>query len=171
MQKDSIKKAAQDLLADPLSAVTRTAKKSMFVCASLCLLIGHTGILPEEATILGFKFPGLTPTLISWLLLILLFYSYTTFVIHLISDFLRHKIILDRYSLAVALDVHDACSSPPNEEDDYHEQEFCEVTGYKERAVSPSIAKATNNAKIALEFIFPILFGLYSLIYFCCRFP
>lgn len=169
--KDSTKKAAQELLADPLSSVTRSAKKSMFVFASLCSLISYTGVVPEEATILGFKFPGLTPFLIRWVLLLLLVHSYVSFLIHLVADYLRHRILTDRYNLAVAYDVDEACSTPPNHEKEHFETEFRDMTGYREQTVSPTVTKATNFARVALDFGFPVLFGFSSLIYFFYKLP
>lgn len=169
--KDSTKKAAQELLADPLSSVTRSAKKSMFVFASLCCLISFTGVVPEAATILGFKFPGLTPSLIRWVLLLLLVHSYISFCIHLVADRLRHRILTDRYNLAVAYEVDEACLTPPDDEREYHESEFCNMTGYREKTVSPTVTKATSFARDALEFWFPLLFGFSSMVYFFCKLP
>jgi hypothetical protein len=169
--KDSTKNAAQELLADPLSSVTRSAKKSMFVFASLCCLISYTGVVPEEATILGFKFPGLTPQLIRWVLLLLLVHSYISFLIHLLADYLRHRILTDRYNLAVAHEVEEACSTPPNDEDEHSKSEFRGLTSYREQAVSPTVTKATNFAKVVLDFGFPVSFGFSSLIYFFYKLP
>jgi hypothetical protein len=168
---DSTKKAAQELLADPLSSITRTSKKSMFVFASLCCLISFTGVAPDEASILGFKFPGLTPSLIRWVLLLLLLHSYITFLIHLVPDYLRHRVLTDRYNFALALEIDAAASTPPDEAADFHENEFRSMTGYKEQTVSPRVTKATNFAKLALDFAFPVIFGLLSLAYFFFKLP
>ncbi len=168
---DSTKKAAQELLADPLSSVTRTAKKSMFVFASLCCLISYTGVVPKEATILGFNFPGLTPSLIRWVLLLLLVHSYISFLVHLVADYLRHRILNDRYNLAVAHEVDEACSTPPDDQREYLESEFRDMTGYRELTVSTTVTKATSFARVALDFGFPVLFGFSSIIYFFYKLP
>ncbi len=168
---DSTKKAARELLADPLSSVTRSAKKSMFVFASLCCLISYTGVVPEEATILGFKFPGLTPLLIRWVLLLLFVHSYVSFLIHLVADYLQHRILTDRYNLAVAYEIDEACSTPTNDEDEYFESEFRGLTGYREQKVPPMVTKATNFARVTLDFGFPVVFGFTSLIYFFYKLP
>jgi hypothetical protein len=169
--KDPTKKAAQELLADPLSSVTRSAKKSMFVFASLCCLISYTEVVPDEATILGFKFPGLTPLLIRWVSLLLLVHSYVTFLIHLVADYLRHRILTDRYNRAVSDEMDEACSTPPDDDEEHFDSEFRRLTGYREQAVSPTVTKATNFARVVLDFGFPILFGFSSLIYFFYKLP
>lgn len=143
----------------------------MFVFASLCCLISYTGVVPEDATILGFKFPGLTQPLIRWVLLLLLVHSYVSFLIHLVADYLRYRILTDRFNLAVAHELDDACSTPPDDAAEYYESEFRGLTGYREQAVSPTVTKATNFARVALDFVFPALFGLSSLIYFFCKLP
>jgi hypothetical protein len=163
---DSTKKAAHELLADPLSSVTRSAKKSMFVFASLCCLISFTGVVPEEASILGFKFPGLTPALIRWVLLLLLVHSYTSFLIHLVADYLRHRILTDRYNLAMAHEVDEACFTPPDDEKEHFESIFRYMTGYRKQTTSTKVTKAASFARVALDFGFPVLFGFSSLIYF-----
>jgi hypothetical protein len=168
---DSTKKAAQELLADPLSSVTRTAKKSMFVFASLCCLISYTGIVPEEATILGFKFPGLTPILIRWALFLLLFYSYLTFFVYLVADYLRHRILLDRYKLALAQEMDEVVSTPPDDERDHFQHEFRDLTGYRETTVHYGFTKATDFGRVVLDFAFPVIYGLASAIYFFYRLP
>lgn len=168
---DFTKKAAQDLLADPLSSVTRTAKKSMIVLASLCCLISYTGIMPEEAIVLGFKFPGLTTNFIRWALFWLLLYSYLTFFIYLVADYLRSRILLDRYNRALAHEVDEASSTPPDDEQDHFEQEFRYISGYREKGVSHRSTKATHLGRVVLDFVFPVIYGIASAIYFLCRRP
>ena len=143
----------------------------MFVFASLCCLISYTGVVPEEAAILGFTFPGLTPSLIRWILLLLLVHSYISFLTLLAADYVRHRIITDRYVLAVAYEVDEACSTPPDTEREYLTSEFHGLTGYMDKTVSPALTKATNFATVALDFWYPAVYGFSSLIYFFYKLP
>ncbi len=176
---DSTKKLAQELLADPLSSETRSAKKSMLALASLSCLMNYTGVVPEDVDVLGFKFPGLTSSTIRWALLLLFFYSYITSGIYLLADYRRHKILADRYNLAVASELYNAFGSEPTNDFEEHLKgqdenlldEFRQVTGYREKNVSPAETRATNFARTALDFFFPMLFGFGCLIYFFCKLP
>jgi len=63
--EETTKKAAFELLRDPLSSVTRATRKTLFVLSSICILVAYTGVVPDEASILGFKFSGLTQNAIN----------------------------------------------------------------------------------------------------------
>jgi hypothetical protein len=163
--EENTKKAAFELLGDPLSSVTRATRKTLFVLSSICILVGYTGVVPDEASILGFKFPGLTQNLINYTLFVLVCYSFISFTVHLCSDFFRHRIALDRYSLSRASDAI-ASMYPPDDEQDYHDSEFRRETGYVEKHVPHSLTKTLVFAKIGLDFIFPVVFGLLAIFYF-----
>lgn len=162
------KKAAFELLGDPLSSVTRATKKSLYVFSSLCMLIGFTGVVPDEATVLGFKFPGLTQSVINLSLLALATYSYLNFVLHLVSDFLRYRIASDRYNLARASDMIDSMV-PPDDEQDFRDAEFRRETGYIEKNVPNWATSLVIRLKLGFDFMFPLSFGLISIVYFCVR--
>lgn len=165
---DASKKAAFELLGDPLSSVTRATKKSLFVFSSLCILIGFTGVVPDEASVLGFKFPGLTQSVINLSLLALAIYSYLNFVLHLVSDFLRFRIASDRYDLSRASDMINSMV-PPDDEQDFHEAEFRRQTGYIERHVPHWATKLITRLKLFFDFLFPLSFGFGSILYFCIK--
>lgn len=158
--------AAFDLLGDPLSSVTRSTKKTLFVFASLCCLVGYTGILPDEASVFGFKFPGLTQNAIEIALLTLLLYSYVSFLIHLTSDCFRYRIAYDRYSLSRSMDISNSMF-PPDEEEEYRESEFRRETGYSEQNVPHRLTMTISIVKLAVDVVLPVVFGLGSAIYFC----
>ena len=165
---ETSKKAVFELLGDPLSSVTRATKKSLFVFSSLCILIGFTGVAPDEAIVLGFKFPGLTQSVINLSLLALAIYSYLNFVLHLVSDFLRYRIASDRYNLARASDMIGSMV-PPDDKQDYHDSEFRRETGYIEKNVPHWATSLIIRLKLGFDFLFPLGFGLTSLIYFYVR--
>jgi hypothetical protein len=162
---DASKKAAFELLGDQLSSVTRSTKKSLFIFSSLCLLIGFTGIAPEEASVLGFKFPGLTQSFIKLALLAVASYSYLSFLLYLLSDYLRFRIARDRYDLARAYDMISSMA-PPDDEREYHDTEFGRETGYIEKHVPHWVIKVIFRIKFFFDFLFPLSFGLVSIVYF-----
>lgn len=165
---EASKKAAFELLGDPLSSVTRATKKSLYVFSSLCILIGFTGVVPDEATVLGFKFPGLTQSVINFSLLALAFYSYLNFVLHLVSDFLRYQIASDRYNLARASDMIGSMA-PPDDGQDHYDSEFRRETGYIEKRIPHWLTTLMIRLKLAFDFIIPLVFGLASITYFYVR--
>ena len=163
------KKAAQSLLDDSfLSSVTRGAKKPLFLFASLSILISATGVQPKQAVILGFEFPKLTPELITTLSFWLLIYSLANFVIHLIPDIARNRILIDDYNRAIANEMDEAIHTPEDPEEEYHESEYRANTGYRQKTISRFIIGLTIYSKIALEFVFPVLYGFSSIIYYYC---
>jgi hypothetical protein len=163
------KKAAFELLGDPLSSVTRATKKSLLVFSTLCFLIGLTGVVPDEFSILSFKFPGLTESLLNTALLSLVIYSYLNFLLHLVSDFLRYRIASDHYLRARACAMGDSMMTPPDVEDDYRESEFKMRTGYKEQRVPHLATSLVTRVKLIFDFLFPLVFGLIAMIYFYVR--
>ena len=157
MSKGRAFKRSFELLGDPLSSVTRATKKSLFVFSSLCILIGFTGVAPDEAIVLGFKFPGLTQSVINLSLLALAIYSYLNFVLHLVSDFLRYRIASDRYNLARASDMIGSMV-PPDDKQDYHDSEFRRETGYIEKNVPHWATSLIIRLKLGFDFLFPLGF-------------
>jgi hypothetical protein len=167
--EEDIKIVTRELLFDQLSPVTRSAKKTMLVFASLSCLISFTGVVPEEATILGFKFPGLTPSLIRWVLLILLVHSYLSFIIHLIPDYLRSQTILDDYNRVFAVGYLN--SQTQSYEEDERDRELRDYGNYKEPKNFLKWTKLASFGRLALDFGFPTAFGLFSLVYFFLKLP
>ncbi|WP_411825463.1 hypothetical protein [Luteolibacter sp. AS25] len=158
-------KAAYDLLSDPLSSVTRATKKTLFIFATLCCLVGYTGVIPEEASVFGFRFPGLTPSVIELALFVLLFYSFISFAVHLASDWCRSRIVSNRYSLARGIDAVNSMS-PPDDEEGFHARQFELESGHTDKSVSHGATKSLGIIKLVLDFYFPLVFGLGSIIYF-----
>jgi hypothetical protein len=159
------KKTAYDLMGDPLSSATRSIKKSLYVFSSLCALIGFTGVIPDEASVIGVKFPGLTQNVINFTLLTLATYNYIYFVIHAFSDFLRYRIASERYNRAHANFIQ-ATMVPYDDEQDFEEREFRRETGYSEIVTPYWLLKWVVSLKFVFDFGFPLLVGIISIGYF-----
>ena len=160
------KKLAYEFLGDPLSSVTRATKRALFVFSVIGLLVGYTGVLPEDASVFGFKFPGLTQTFVELSLFALLVYHFIIFIIYIVSDLARFRIARDKYSQSMAIEVSDATSTPPDDEEEFNKDEFRRDTGYVEEFVPHSLIITVGRLKLIFDFAFPLVFGLGSIVYF-----
>lgn len=160
--------AAYELLGDPLSAATRSAKRSMYVFATLCVLIAYTGVVPDQAKVLGFTFPGLTDNVINWALFCLVLFSFISFCAYVSSDYFRYRHMLDRYDAVIAGKLESAIYTHPDDaqEQEYHADNFKEITGYSGYRISEKTTKYLSLFKIFIDFYFPIAYTLSGMIYF-----
>ncbi len=157
--------SAYDLLGDPLSSVTRSTKRNLYVFTTLCILIVYTGVIPDETSVLGFKFPGLTESVINWGLFFLGSFNFISFSVHLWSDYFRYRHKRDLYDKSVANENFNAITTDPDQatEKNHDMNEFKSMTGYTDYKIPKRLTKLLAQFKIFLDFIFPLLFGLTGL--------
>jgi hypothetical protein len=158
--------SAHDALEDPLSGSTRSTKRSLVVFSSIAMLIVLTGIRPEEVSVFGLKFPGLTLPIFNGALLILLFLNICTFLVYGLSDYFRFKHRLDVYNFCRASDadeaIHTDRSSYEAQHQEHLKQEFLQMTGYRPFEIQHRPTKTLVVVRISLDLVAPFLFGVIS---------
>lgn len=164
-------RAAYEALGDPLSSATRSAKKTVYVFATLCVLVAYTGVVPQDPSIAGFRFPGLTEDVIRYALLLLTIFSLISFLSGLIPDILRYIHLVDAYKLRRAGEIDDAIHTDPYtaHEEEFREREFESKTGYKPPKVPEWLIVWSQRLRFFLDSVFPVIYAVGGLAYFACR--
>lgn len=159
---------ANELLSESLSGSTRSDRRLVLVYSTICLLIAYTGIIPDEPSVLGFIFPGLTETIIYWGLFALALFTYVCFVTRLASDYQRYRFLKDKVEQRSASDLHDAMYTTPEEVayQEHDKEEFERDTGYKPFAVSDSSVKRLASFRLLLDCWVPLSYGAVALLIF-----
>ena len=162
--------SAHNVLEDPLSRSTRSAKRLMLVLSCISFLIVLTGVRPDEVSVFGLKFPGLNLSVLNYSLLTLLVVSIVSFFVYGLSDFFRFWHRLDVYNRSRAHEIDRAISTDPNSDEEqkrrFWEKEFEEITGYKYFEIPHGPTKALTNARVFIDFLLPMAFGVLSLVLF-----
>ena len=165
--------SAHDVLDDPLGGSTRSAKRLMLVFSCISLLIVFTGVSPDEVSVFGLKFPGLTLSVFNTGLLWMFGISIFSFIIYGTSDFFRHKRRLDVYNHCRANDVDSAILTDPAsyeaQEQQFHEDEFTQMTGYKSFEIPHAPTKVLVFLRLSIDLYFPVIFAVFCFILFIIR--
>lgn len=164
-------RSAYEALGDPLSSATRTAKKSVYVFTSLCIIAGYTGVVPHDPSILGFRFPGLTEHAIRCALVILAAFSLISFLAGLVPDILRYVHLVDSFNLKRAGEMDSAIHTDPYsaDEEEFRSQEFQRMTGYRFPRISGWLIVWARRIRFFLDTAFPIIYTTSGLVYFASR--
>lgn len=159
--------SAHNALEDPLSGSTRSAKRSLIVFSCIAILIVLTGVRPDEVSVFGLKFPGLTLPILNSGILILLTLSIFTFFVYGLSDYYRFRHRLDVYDLCRAGDADEAIHTNPDsyetQTQQHHDDEFMQMTGYQPFEIPHRPTKALISVRLILDLIAPLLFGVASI--------
>jgi hypothetical protein len=160
--------AAFHLLSDALSSVTRASRRNVIILSTICFVVSKTGVNPSDLSVPFFKFQDLSEQFIVLGLYAFLIISYLSFLANATSDYFRFKHQSDRYNFEVAFDIDSAMAGPPDEHQDHSEREFEIDTGYKPFSIPHGVTKAIRCVKTIMDFIFPVIFGLISILVFGC---
>ncbi|MEM9051882.1 MAG: hypothetical protein AAGC47_07525 [Bacteroidota bacterium] len=162
--------SAHNVLEDPLSGATRSTKRSLIVFSCIAVLVVLTGVSPDEVSVFGLKFPGLTLSILNGGILTLLALSIITFLIYGFSDFFRFRHRLDVYNHCRANDINKGVHNDPNsyeaQQQKYYEEEFIQITGYKPFEIPHRPTKILIAVRISLDLIIPFAFGLIAMALF-----
>ncbi len=162
--------SAHDLLDDPLSSSTRSAKRLMLVFSCISLLIVFTGVSPDEVSVFGLKFPSLTLSVFNKGLLWLFGISIFSFIVYGTSDFFRHRRRLDVYNRCRANDADSASLTDPAsyeaQKDQFHEDQFLRMTGYRSFEIPHAPTKALVYLRLVIDLFAPIIFALFCFVFF-----
>lgn len=165
--------SAHNALDDPLSGSTRSTKRSLVVFSSIALLIVLTGVRPEEVSVFGLRFPGLTISILNGGLLILLGLSIFTFIVYGLSDFFRFRHRMDIYNRCRAGDADKAIHTNPDsceaQSQQHYEDEFMQMTGYRPFEISHRPTMALTAARLTLDLILPLVFGVVCMLLFIVK--
>jgi hypothetical protein len=158
--------AASNLLEDALSSVARSTRRNLIVLSTLCWIVSSTGINPSNFSFPFFKIENLSEIYIVYGLLGFTIFSFVSFFAHAISDFLRFKHKKDVYDLAIARQIDNEINTPPDLEQKHVNKEFEGQTGYKSFFISYRLTSVLYFIKIVLDFIFPVIYGVISILMF-----
>lgn len=164
-------RSAYEALGDPLSSATRTAKKSVYVFTSLCIIVGYTGVVPHDPSILGFRFPGLTEQAIRYGLATLAVFRLISFLAGLVPDIIRYIHLVDTFNLKRAGEMDSAIHTDPYSaaQNEFYSQQFDSMTGYKAPRISGWLIVWARRIRFFLDTIFPIIYTISGLVYFASR--
>ena len=137
-----------------------------FSCISI--LIVFTGVSPEEVGVFGLRFPGLTLSILNNGLIILLAYNILSFFFYGLSDFLRFRHRLGAYASFRALELYDVMEGLSPDKEEHFADELKSVTGYKGSEIPLHRIKALLSVRVVIDLLFPLVFGVLSLVLFIC---
>lgn len=161
-----LNKTSSALLEDALSSVTRAKRRNLIIFSVLSLIVSKTGINPSSLHFPFFKMENLNQSFIIYGLFAYTLFSFISFLIHSISDYIRYKCLKDQYNLELALQKNSAINTPPDKRQEHLDNEFENETGYKPYNIPVFFTKFIYAIKILMDFIFPLLLGFTSLIIF-----
>jgi hypothetical protein len=136
------------LIVDPLSEVTRKERRNLLIFSVLSYAIFKTGLIPTKITALGVEFSSTDQTALLRVLAGLVAYFLLTFVVYGASDYLRRQ-----------LAVYAATSGLSDK--NYILIDLFRLAG--QRWKSNSLLEVVASLRWLLEFLFPVVFGVYTI--------
>ena len=148
------KSVSEIRMQDPLMAVTRKVRRNLLISSFIGLIIVTTGLVPTKINSLGIELSTDQRDWFSIMTSLLIFYFLITFIIYAASDFIAWRISFNRTRLEFILDQEESKNIHTNR------NELSNT--YKNLWKLTRFSLPISSFRVFIEFVFPILFGLYS---------
>ncbi len=146
-----------DLLADPLSSITRLERRNLVAASFVVTLLSVTGSYPQEFATFGINFDSSDRLIFQAASTTLIIYFLAAFVISGIGDYMILRQRYHEYRIARHIEADNS-----EAEDDFHESEL-------NRAVGGNVYWIYRRAKLQIvlrgifEFIFPLILAALAI--------
>ncbi len=165
--------SAEVRLEDPLTPTTRRARTALLAFSALGFIIGRTGLVPNKISGLDIEFAPEHRVFLVLIALGAVAYSWLSFVVYASSDFSRRRIALRNALLKertidnrqLAFSDFDAGSDPVLRQAAASARLTKTLQTANEQYLWPYWQMATPLGWLRdfLEFVFPIIFGAYTM--------
>ena len=161
MNIEKIKKSASDFLTQE----TRKTRKQLITFGFICIIIIHTGLIPESIPSLGIKFNDSNQSKLLMIFGIINIYLLISFIIYAFSDFITLRVEL----INILQKKYEEKVTQNKTTDKASKIESNFIKGELSREINnfkwiKSIYTPFLFVKVLLEFLFPLLVGVYALI-------
>ena len=154
-----------ELLSDPFRGSTQSTKRFLYGLSIFSALVAYTGVMPTSPSVLGFQFPNVTETHAYWILFTINLFTFISFSVYFVSDYVGYLYLKDKANLSAARSVEREIYTSDYDRDDRErvEEDFKDETGYKPLKISGSIPALLSSIRIFLDGFVPIILAISSL--------